>query len=208
MVLTPDVVARLRERLSRMRPSRVVGTALAASLVLMAGCGTEEAGDKGADGPTSAPTQTTPASPLDFGKEPRIRPRYKKAALRAVGDDLITMVPAPLPEEWTTKGGGYTADPQWWRMEFTAPTGDVVLDQLPGTSAEVLEGQPGLTPGDDVDLSDWGSGTWSSWTRSGATVMAYDVKGSTVILQGPDLETLRVLAGSLLPAEDAGEQDG
>jgi hypothetical protein len=29
-----------------------------------------------------------------------------------------------------------------------------------------------------------------------------------VVLQGPDVETVRALAESLLPAEDAGEQDG
>ena len=88
-------------------------------------------------------------------------------------------------------GGGYQADPQWWRMEFTAPTGDVVLDQMPGTSDDVLADQPGLTATDDVDLSAWGTGAWSAWDHDGAVVLAHDLKGSTVVLQGPDLETVR-----------------
>jgi hypothetical protein len=92
-------------------------------------------------------------------------------------------------------------------MEFTAPTGDVVLDQMPGKAADVLAAE-GLTAGDDVDLSDWGTGPWSSWDHDGATVLAYDLKGSTVVLQGPDVETVRGLAESLLPAEDASEQAG
>jgi hypothetical protein len=146
--------------------------------------------------------------PVDFGTEPAVAPKYKKAALRATSDDLITMVPSTLPEGWTTVGGGYQPDPQWWRMEFTAPTGDVVLDQLPGTSDEALADQPDLVAADDVDLSDWGTGTWSAWDHEGATVLAHDLKGSTVVLQGPDLETVRGLAESILPADQAGEQEG
>ncbi|WP_157559171.1 hypothetical protein [Nocardioides sp. Soil774] len=205
-----------------MRPTRTTAPALAASLVLLAaGCGDEtgpSADEPGGDATSSSSPSTAtpePVEPIDFGTEPRMRERYKKAALRAVDDKLITMVPTVLPDGWTARGGGYTADPQWWRMEFTAPTGDVVLDQLPGTSAEALadaELTPAadaeLTPADDVDLTDWGTGTWSAWDHDGATVLAHDLKGSTVVLQGPDLETVRGLAESLLPAEDAAEQDG
>jgi hypothetical protein len=145
--------------------------------------------------------------PIDFGTEPKLRPRYKKAALRATGDHLITMVPTVLPDGWETLGGGYSRDPQWWHMEFTAPTGDVVLDQMPGTAEDVLADQD-LEAGEAVDLSDWGTGEWSAWDHDGATVLTYDLKGSTVVLQGPDVETVRGLAESLLPADDAGEQDG
>jgi hypothetical protein len=92
-------------------------------------------------------------------------------------------------------------------MEFTAPTGDVTLDQMPGTAKDVLAGQD-LGAGDTVDLSDFGTGEWSAWDHQGATVLTHDLKGSTVVLQGPDVETVRGLAESLLPAEDGGEQDG
>ena len=93
-------------------------------------------------------------------------------------------------------------------MTFTAPTGDVVLDQLPGAADEVLADQQGLEAQDGVDLSDWGTGTWSAWEHEGTTVLAYDLKGSTVILQGADVDTVRALAESLLPAEDSVSQDG
>ncbi|WP_210504555.1 hypothetical protein [Nocardioides xinjiangensis] len=202
-----------------MRTTRAIGPALGVSLVLLAGaCGDDpsNASDTAADAssdtsgdasPSQSPT-STPVDPVDFGEEPAVRKPYKRAALRAVDDELVTMVPTMLPEGWTTVGGGYRADPQWWRMEFTAPAGDVVLDQLPGSSDDVLADRPGLTPGDDVDLSDWGTGRWSAWDHDGATVLAYDLETSTVVLQGPDLETVRGLAESLLPAEDAGEQEG
>jgi hypothetical protein len=199
-----------------MRATRTIGPALGASLVLLlAACG-EDTPDTGVD-PSSetssaeTPSETpsaAPVEPVDFGTEPALAERYKKAALRATSDELITMVPSALPEGWTTVGGGYQPDPQWWRMEFTAPTGDVVLDQLPGTSDDVLADQPDLTAADDVDLSDWGTGDWSAWDHEGATVLAYDLKGSTVVLQGPDLETVRGLAETLLPADEAGEQEG
>ena len=196
-----------------MRLTRATGPARGLSLVMLVGaCGDDSSGDPVEPSTDSSASETPDASkpvkPIDFGTEPRMRPRYKKAALRAVDDELITMVPASLPDGWATVGGGYRPDPQWWRMEFTAPSGDVVLDQLPGTADDVLADQSGLTPVDDVDLSDWGTGAWSAWDHDGATVLAYDLKGSTVVLQGPDTETVRGLAESLLPAEDGVEQDG
>jgi len=191
-------------------------------VLLLAACG-EDSTDTGVDpasdsSPSESPSDTpsdtpgdtpsaAPVEPVDFGQEPAVKPMYRKAALRATSDDLITMVPSTLPEGWTTVGGGYQVDPQWWRMEFTAPTGDVVLDQMPGTSDDVLADQPHLTPADDVDLSAWGTGSWSAWDHEGATVLAHDLKGSTVVLQGPDVETVRGLAESLLPADHAGEQE-
>lgn len=187
-------------------------------MLLLAACG-EDAPATGVDPASDSSASETPSAtpsdspdgamvePVDFGKEPAVEPEYRKTALRATSDGLITMVPSTLPEGWTTVGGGYQADPQWWRMEFTAPTGDVVLDQMPGTSDDVLADQPHLTAAHDVDLSAWGTGSWSAWDHGGATVLAHDLKGSTVVLQGPDVETVRGLAETLLPADHAGEQE-
>jgi hypothetical protein len=195
-----------------MRLTRATGPVLGLSLVMLVGA----CGDESSDADPESSTETSaseshetskPVDPIDFGTEPKLRPRYKKAALRATDDDLITMVPTTLPDGWETLGGGYKRDPQWWHMEFTAPSGDVTLDQMPGTAEEVLTDQD-LEAGDAVDLSDWGTGEWSAWDHRGATVLTYDLKGSTVVLQGPDVETVRGLAESLLPAEDAAEQDG
>lgn len=205
-----------------MRLTRAIGPALGASLVLLAGACGQDSGsspDSASDpsasasdsaSPSESPTSepATPVDPVDFGDEPTVEASYKKAALRAVDDDLITMVPSTLPDGWTTVGGGYQPDPQWWRMEFTAPAGDVVLDQLPGTAEEALASAQGLTPADAVDLTDWGTGPWTAWDHDGAAVLAYDLKGSTVVLQGPDVETVRGLAESLLPAEDASKDAG
>ena len=197
-----------------MRLTRATGPLLAASLVLLAGaCGDDagtatDAGDQSTDGPAQESAEPSgQPSLIDFGDEPAVEGRYKAVALQAVDDDLITMVPTTLPDGWSTVGGGYRPEPQWWHMEFTAPTGDVTLDQMPGTAEEVLADQD-LEAGDAVDLSDWGTGEWSAHEHQGATVLTYDLKGSTVVLQGADVETVRALAESLLPAEDAGEQDG
>ncbi len=192
-----------------MRAIRVTGPALAATLVLLvSACGDDTTAESPQGAASETPDAAQPVEPIDFGTEPALRAKYKTAALRAVDDELITMVPTVLPDGWTTTGGGYRPDPQWWRMTFTAPTGDVVLDQLPGTADEVLGDEQSLEAQDDVDLSDWGTGTWAAWDHEGATVLTYDLKGSTVVLQGADLDTVRALAESLLPAEDAVSQDG
>ena len=39
-------------------------------------------------------------------------------------------------------------------------------------------------------------------------MLTHELKGSTVVLQGTDQDTVEELAKSLLPAEDAGEQEG
>jgi len=199
-----------------MRLTLSSGAALAASFALVtSACGdgndTAEDPESGASASTSPSTETSeePAEVtfVDFGEEPAVKPRYRKAALRAVDDELITMVPTVLPDGWATVGGGYRPDPQWWRMEFTSPTGDVTLDQLPGTAEDALA-DAGLTTADDVDLSDYGTGTWSAWQQDdGLDVLALDLKGSTVVLQGASPDEVRSLAESLLPAEDAAFQE-
>ena len=133
-----------------MRATRLTVPALGASLVLLLGaCGDEpsSADDPAAETSTSeSPTDDTtataetpePVALIDFGDEPAVKASYKKVALRAVADELITMVPSALPDGWTTVGGGYRADPQWWHMEYTAPTGAVTLDQFPGDTKAAL----------------------------------------------------------------------
>lgn len=203
-----------------MRATRLTVPALGASLVLLLGaCGDDSprAEDPAADAsasetPAETPTSDTPSPApvalIDFGDEPAVQEGYKKAALRAVADELITMVPSTLPDGWTTAGGGYQAKPQWWHMEFTAPTGEVTLDQFPGATKAVLAEHASLASSGDVDLSAWGIGTWSAWDHDGATVLTHELKGSTVVLQGADQDTVTELAKSLLPAEDAPAQEG
>lgn len=200
-----------------MRATRLTVPALVASLALLLGaCGDDgptRADDPAADASASeTPSETPEASTepvvlIDFGDEPAIEATYKEAALQAVADELITMVPSTLPEGWTTEGGGYQAEPQWWHMEYTAPTGEVTLDQFPGDTDAAL-GDQGLASSGDVDLSAWGIGTWFAWDKDGAAVLTHELKGSTVVLQGSDQDTVTDLAKSLLPAEDAPAQEG
>jgi len=200
-----------------MRLTLSSGAALAASLALVAsacGDGNDTADDPQSGASTSSSPSAEPSEEpaqvtfVDFGEEPPVEPRYRKAALKAVDDELITMVPTVLPDGWSTVGGGYQADPQWWRMEFSSPTGEVTLDQLPGTADDALADATGLTAVDDVDLSNYGTGTWSAWQQAdGLDVLALDLKGSTVVLQGASPDEVRALAESLLPAEDAAFQE-
>jgi len=203
-----------------MRATRLTVPALGATLVLLVGgCGDDpsRAEDPSSDTTTSStPSQTpsetseTPAPVvlIDFGDEPAVKADYEKSALQAVADELITMVPSVLPDGWTSAGGGYQADPQWWHMEYTAPTGDVTLDQFPGDAETLLAEQDALASSGEVDLSAWGIGTWSAWDNDGAAVLTHDLKGSTVVLQGADQDTVTDLAKSLIPAEDAPTQEG
>ena len=208
-----------RERIKCMRATRMTVPALGASLaLLLSACGDDSsrAEDPAADASTSESSSETPDATetpapvvlIDFGNEPAVDATYKKAALQAVDDELITMVPSKLPDGWTTVGGGYQAEPQWWHMEYTAPTGDVTLDQFPGDTKAALGDQTGLASSGDVDLSAWGIGTWSAWDIAGAAVLTHELKGSTVVLQGADQDTVTDLAKSLLPAEDAPAQEG
>lgn len=200
-----------------MRLTLSSGAALAASLALVTSACGDDGTDTAKDPDTGASASTSSSAEpsqepeqvtfIDFGEEPAVKPKYRKAALAAVSDDLITMVPSVLPDGWTAVGGGYRADPQWWRMEFTSPTGDVTLDQLPGTAEDALADASGLEAADDVDLSDYGTGTWSVWQQDGLDVLALDLKGSTVVLQGASPEEVRALAETLLPAEDAPFQE-
>lgn len=200
-----------------MRLTLSSGAALAASLALVTSACGDDGTDTAQDPDTGASASTSSSAEpsqepeqvtfIDFGEEPAMKPKYRKAALAAVSDDLITMVPSVLPDGWTAVGGGYQADPQWWRMEFTSPTGDVTLDQLPGTAEDALADASGLEAVDDVDLSDYGTGTWSAWQQDGLDVLALDLKGSTVVLQGASPEEVQALAETLLPAEDASFQE-
>ena len=206
-----------------MRATRLTVPALGASLVLLLGaCGDDDpsrAEDPAADSsasetPSESPTVTPepsatgPVVLIDFGDEPAVQATYKKGALQAVGDKLITMVPSTLPDGWTTAGGGYQAKPQWWHMEFTAPTGEVTLDQFPGDTDTLIGDEAALASSGEVDLSAWGIGTWTAWDNAGAAVLTHELKGSTVILQGSDQDTVTDLAKSLIAAEDAPAQEG
>lgn len=201
-----------------MGPTRSTGAVLAAASLAMVASACSDGSDTAKD-PSEAGSDETSSTVdptqepevvtfIDFGEEPTMSPRYRKAALRAVDDDLITMVPTVLPDDWTTVGGGYVAKPQWWRMEFTSPTGPVSLDQFPGTAEDVLADTAGLEAAADVDLSDYGTGTWSAWEQDGLDVLTLDLKGSTVVIQGASPDEVRALAESVLPAEDAANQEG
>ena len=189
--------------------------------LLLAGCGTDQATDDPSPAPSASssapsPTKTTeptePAAapqPLDLGPAPALQPKVRKIALRASRDGFVPMISTALPEGWTTLGAGYqSAEPRRWHMAFTAPTGDVTLDQVEATPEEILSGEAGVVTGDPVDLSDYGTGSWDSATRGGTTILIRQLKHNTVVVQAPDLDSAVALAQGLLPAENASGELG
>ncbi|HET6939158.1 MAG TPA: hypothetical protein VFI19_11155, partial [Nocardioides sp.] len=66
----------------------------------------------------------------------------------------------------------------------------------------------GAQPAGDVDLSDYGTGTWSAYTGTISDAVAKALSGSSAVVVGPDQDTVLVLAQELLTAEDAGTGDG
>lgn len=195
---------------SSSRVRAVVALAISGGL-LLAGCGTEQAAEDPAptaSSSTPSPSEPTePAAapqPLDLGPAPALRPTVRKLALKASRDGFVPMVASEVPEGWEALGAGYqSAEPRRWHLAFTAPGGEVTLDQLEATPEEILTGQAGVVPGEPVDLSAYGTGTWDSATRGGTTILMRALKHNTVVVQAPDLDSALALAQGLLPAEDA-----
>ena len=94
-------------------------------------------------------------------------------------------------------------------MEFTSPTGDVTLDQFPGTAEDALADAAGLEAAADVDLSDYGTGTWSAWDAGRRSTCSRSTsRAAPWCSRVPARRALGRSPSPLLPAEDAGDQEG
>jgi len=203
-------------------PKAVAGLALIA--VTVVACGDDDASGTASDpgtstatsssptmGDTSSPSETSSPSPTTDTGDPVPSPVINRAAKDAIKDDFPALVPAGVPDGWTvtkatysTKRGG-----QWWIYLEDANGAQVTLYQSKKPVAGIVHQYlAGAKPAGDVDLSDYGTGTWSAYTGTDAVGLAKGLSGTAAVVVGPDQDTVLVLAQQLLTAEDAGTGDG
>lgn len=202
----------------------MAGLALVA--VTAVACGDEGGTDAGSDPATTSPASpapsmsdspptsaSTPPGPTTTGdpSDPVPSPVINKAVKDAIKDDFPALVPAGVPAGWTVTKATYSPKRggQWW-IRFTDPNGaDVTLAQS-GKPVEGIVHQylPSAHVAGEVDMSNYGTGTWSAYTDTNAAGLAKALSGTSVVIVGPDQDTVVVLAQELLTAEDAGNGDG
>jgi len=203
-------------------PKAVAGLALIA--VTVVACGDEDGTDAGSDPGTttataSSPTvsETPPASDTsspsattDTG-DPVPSPIIDKAVKDAIQADFPALVPAGVPTGWTVTKATYSSKRggQWWIYLEDENGAQVTLYQSKKpVGAIVHQYLAGAQPAGEVDLSDYGTGTWSAYTGTDAVGLAKGLSGTAAVVVGPDQDTVLVLAQQLLTAEDAGTGDG
>ena len=120
---------------------------------------------------------STSDSPTD-SDDPVPSPIINKAVKAAIADGFPAMVPAGVPAGWTVtkatyspKGGG-----MWW-IYLTDPNGaDVTLAQSTKTADGIVKQYlPDAQPAGTVNLSNFGTGTWTAYTGTRAAAVAKDL---------------------------------
>jgi hypothetical protein len=216
----PELVDNNRHTVGMNRiPMAMAGLALVA--VTAVGCGEDKSGtasDPVTSGTTTAPSASeTPTSmgssptgsPTDNG-DPVPSPVINRAVKDAIHDDFPALVPAGVPDGWTVATASYKrAGGGIWQFMVTDPDGnDINLRQSTDSLAVQLADLPDVKPAGTVDLSDYGTGTWKSFTNPGIAVLAKKLANTTVVVVGPVPDSVKELAQQLLTAEDAASGDG
>jgi hypothetical protein len=204
-------------------PKAVAGLALVA--VTVVGCGDEDGDSPSASDPTGSgststspsvsesppATEQSPPGPTPDSGDPVPSPIINKAVKAAIQADFPALVPSGVPDGWTVTKATYSPKRggQWW-IHMTDPNGaDVTLAQSKKpVGAIVNQYLPDGQAAEDVDLSAYGTGKWSAYTGINAAALAKALSGTSVVVVGPDQDTVVVLAQDLLTAEDAGNSDG
>jgi hypothetical protein len=204
-------------------PKALAGLTLLA--VAAAGCG-----DDTGDSPTATdPTPSgSPASSASVSESPSVTisspsggmtdngdpvpsPIINKAVKAAIQADFPALVPAGVPAGWKVTKATYSAKRggQWW-IYLTDPSGfDVTLAQSKKPVGGIVNQYlPGAQPAGEVDLSDYGTGTWTAYTGTDAVAVAKALSGTSAVVVGHDQPTVLALAEVLLTAEDAGSGSG
>ena len=203
-------------------PKAVAGLALVA--VTAVACGDDNGTDAGSDpgtttatssspttGDTSSPSETATPSPTDDTGDPVPSPVINRAVKDAIKDDFPALVPAGVPAGWTVTKATYTPKRggQWWIRLTDANGNDITLAQSKKSVAGIVHQYlPGAQQAADVDLSDYGTGTWQAYTGTIGDAVAKALSGTSAVVVGPEQDTVLELAQQLLTAEDAGTGDG
>ena len=213
----PSLSSRRRGRALMAVPALLIASAVS--------CGTDSGDD---DSAATDPTTATSASasesasqppaasgsasesPTDNG-DPVPSPVIDEAVKGALKDDFPALVPAGVPAGWTVVSAKYsTAAGGLWRIDLTDDTGaPVQLVQAKASVKSLVEQwMAAAQPAGEVDLGEYGTGTWSVYTGGSGAAIAKKLSGTAAIVLGPDQDTLVVLAGELLTAEDSGSGTG
>ena len=210
-------------------PTTMAGLALVA--VTVVGCGSDDGdettvSDTGSSSTAStsssasastspsdvpSPTESTVAPSSSDTADPVPSPIINKAVRAAIADDFPALVPSGVPAGWTVSSATYSPKRGGqWRIELTDPTGAPVTLVQSKRSPEQLVSQylPDAQPAGSVDLSAFGTGTWSAYGGMSAAALAKSFSGTAAVVVGPDQDTVVTLVEELLTAEDGGHGDG
>lgn len=199
----------------RARLSRPLGVAAAVLLVIAAGVAvtavarssdepsaistTPSSTPSGGASASPSPTMTSPSTAPGVNYAPQVR-----AALR---DRFPALVPSRVPPGWRVSNATYAR--QSWTMTLKAPgASDVVLSQarVPRGDAVANHLPAGATSAGRVDLSRFGTGSWTTYAAQGGFVgLAKTLPDTTVVVSGPDQATVLTLVRQLLAAEGAND---
>ena len=150
-------------------------------------------------------------SSADAG-DPVASPIIDEAVAGALKDQFPALVPAGVPEGWTVISASYSPGRGGvWRVQFTDPNGATVqlLQVKAGVAALVRQALGGKAkPAGEVDLGEYGTGTWTVYSGDSGTAIAKRLSGTSAVVVGMDQDTLVDLAGQLLTAEDSGNGTG
>jgi hypothetical protein len=130
---------------------------------------------------------------------------WAKAALRASRAGLPAFVPSVVPDGWAVTAAAFDRAAMTWSMELTDGAGDtVMLTEAKGAVEPLVEqAVAGARKGDPVDLRDFGTGTWQSWSAGADHGLSLTTKRVSVLLTGSDPAALQAVAKTLLTADDA-----
>jgi hypothetical protein len=200
--------------------------AVSALLVASAvSCGSDSGDDDPtASDPTSSSTSSSPsdsastsASPTESGSatesgDPVPSPVIDEAVKGALEDGFPALVPAGVPDGWTVVSASYSPGRGGiWRVALTDPNGAAVqlLQLKAGVDALVRQALGGAAkPSGEVDLGEYGTGTWTVYSGDTGTAIAKRLSGTSAVVVGMDQDTVVTLADQLLTAEDSGNGSG
>jgi hypothetical protein len=147
--------------------------------------------------PSATPSETSEA----------VEPDWKAEAKRAADEDLAVMVPARVPSGWTFDSATFDEADVTWLLVFTSDQGTEVKlaqsndagDQGPGGYLEGCQQQQ-----ETVDLTDYGTGRWTTYTCPTATVISTEFPSGVVAISAVGVPTAKTLAKQLLTYESPG----
>ncbi len=192
----------------------------AAVLFTVSACGSDDSsGDTAEGGAESSPSATTETSAAPSETATPEPPDgladkvWTKQAAKALRAGLPALVPSDTSSGYSLSKATYSAEPEpAWDIELTNGAGTVaaVSQSLAGADALVADRLgAGAEAGDPVDLADYGTGSWDTYTVDDVAAMTLQLKHGSAIVTAPTLDEATAIAKTLLTYEiDPGGSEG